>query len=126
MDRFRLRKEKVGILWLGIVGGIRRCCLIDFHDLAYYCYLCDTSPFNKFCFVMCYNGCYCCNYIWMPPLGFITDNIILPFYVQYSLHFQRYKSRRFGPVPIICWVATENSLGKFVLVIMGFKRKHEG
>ena len=126
MDRFKLRKEKMVILWLEIVRGIRRDCLLDFHDLAYYCYLCDYSPYNKFCTVMCYSGCYCCNYIWMPPLGFITDYIIFPFYVQYSLHFQRYKSRRFGPVPIICWVATENSLGKFVLVNMGLKRKYEG
>ena len=123
MDRFRPRKEKVGILWLGIVGAIRRYCLIDFHDLAYYCYLCDTSPFNKFCFVMCYNGCYSCNYIWMPPLGFIImDNIILSCYVQY-LHFQRYKSRHCVPVPINCWVATKNSLGKSDLVNMGIQIK---
>ena len=123
MDRFRLRKEKVGIRWLGIVGGIRRYCLMDFHDLAYYCYLCDTSHFNKFCFVMCYNGCYCCNNIWMPPLGFIImDNIILSCYVQY-LHFQRYKSRHCVPVPINCWVATKNSLGKSDLVNMGIQIK---
>ena len=75
---------------------------------------------------MWYNGCYYCNYIWMPLLGFIMDNIILPFYAQYSLHFQRYKIKRCGPVPINCWVATENSLGKFVLVNMGLKRKYEG
>ena len=125
MDRFRLRKEKVCMLWLGIAGGERRC-LIDFHDLAYFCYLCDTSLFNKFCFVMCYNGCYCCNYIWMPLLGFIKDNIILSSYVQYSLHFQRYIIRRYGPVPINCWVAAENSLGKSFLVNMGIKIKNEG
>ena len=123
MDRFRLRKEKVCMLWLGIAGGIRRYCLIDFHDLAYYCYLCVTNPFNKFCFVMCYNGCYCCNNIWMPPLGFIImDNIILSCYVQY-LHFQRYKSRHCVPVPINCWVATKNSLGKSDLVNMGIQIK---
>ena len=123
MDRFKLRKEKVGILWLEIVRGIRRDCLLDFHDLAYYCYICDTSPINKFCYVMYYNGCYCCNYIWMPPLGYITDNVIISFYIQYSLQFQRYKSRRYGPVPIIRWVATENSLGKSVLVNMGITIK---
>ena len=125
MDRFRLRKEKVCMLWLGIAGGKRRC-LKDFHDLAYFCYLCDTSFFNKFCFVMCYNGCYYCNYIWMPLLGFIKDNIIISFYVQYSLHFQRYIIRRYGPVPINRWVATENSLGKSFLVNMGIKIKNEG
>ena len=123
MVRVRPKKEKVGNIWLGIAGTIRRYCLVDFHDLVYYCYLCDYSLFNKFCTVMCYSGCYCCNHNWMPPLGFITDNITLPFYVQYCLHFQRYKSRRFCPVPIICWVATEKSLGKFVRVIMGFKNK---
>ena len=125
MEKIKLRKEKVFSQYVGTVGDERRFLAV-INSLVLLVLLCCIRFCFRYCAIICYYGCYCCNYIWMPPLGFITDNIILPFYVQYSLHFQRYKSRRFGPVPIICWVAPENSLGKFVLVIMGFKRKNEG
>ena len=114
MDRIRLRQEKVSLLCVGTAGDERRC-LTGFHDLAYSVYLCDTSFGNNHCAIMCYYGCYYCNYIWMPPLGYILDYIKLVFYVQKNLQFQSYLIRRYGPVPIIFCVATENSLGKSFL-----------
>ena len=114
MDRIRLRQEKVCLLCVGTAGDERRC-LTDFHDLAYSVYLCDTSFGNNHCAIMCYYGCYYCNYIWTPPLGYILDNIIFSLYEQNNLQFQRYFIRRYGPVPINFCVATENSLGKSFL-----------
>ena len=62
----------------------------------------------------------------MPPPGYILDYIIPSLYVKKIMQFQSYLIRRYGPVPTIFWVASENSLGKSFLGKYGAPLKNEG
>ena len=125
MERIRLRQENVCLLCEGTAGDERRHLAV-FHALVYFVHLCDTSFCNSYCAIMFYYGSYCCNYIWMPPPGYILDYIITSLYVKKIMQFQSYLIRRYGPVPTIFWVASENSLGKSFLGKYGAPLKNEG
>ena len=87
MERIRLRQEKVCPLCVWTVGDERRY-LVDFHALDYFVHLCDIRLCNSYCAFILYYGCYCCNYIWMPPPGYILDYIITSLYAKKSCNFR--------------------------------------
>ena len=112
MDRIRLRQEKVCLLCVGTTGDERRCLTV-FHALAYFVYLCDTVQACviatvQLCFIMDVTivtiyGCHLLTIYWIILNSFFTYKKIC------------YLIRRYGPVPLIFCVATENSLSKSFL-----------
>ena len=109
-----IEKEKFLDRYVELVGRERQYFSV-IAVLLFSAYLCGML------FYLCYStgdyycGCHCCDLIWMPHLGNISEFTF--FCLKKNVHFQNFSIKRYGTVPTCScyYVSSENLFGKLCI-----------